>query len=663
MADGNDDFISGFMNDYFEESDEHLATLRGLLLSLDSLDGVQQIAPSTLEEMFRVFHSIKGISGMVELREAEMLAHELESYLRALRQREAILSPAGVDALVAGVDALERVIVARRENRAAPPVSGAIAEIAAVMPGGTSATLPTGVVGPPAGQQPQAEWVVTFVPSAALSDRGLNVDSVRARLRSLGTILHAAPKILPGGVAFEFGFSGELDDATREAWASDGMTVKRGTTMRPALDVPVDPLDLDSGDARALGLSPTPAAASHYVRVDLARLDDLMRMIGDLVISRARMSDTLARVERRVPAIEWREVHESSALIERQLRDLREGVVRIRLVPVGEIFRRMPFVVRDLAKQSGAKVRLVLEGQETEIDKYLIERMMDPILHIVRNAVSHAFEAPSERLAAGKPEEGTLRLSASTAGESVVIEIADDGRGIDGEAVARRARSAGMAVPEGPLDSAALLELICAPGFSTRDETDRGSGRGIGMAVVKSTIQQLSGALSLHTEPGRGTRFSIELPLTLSITEAMIAVVGNRTFAVPQGSVREVIEIDPASVRAIEAQEIAPYRGGVLPVLRLGKLFGIPEHPQRSLHAFVIGSGLDAVAIAVDRITGQREIVVRAFADRLIKVEGIVGATDLGDGRVVLILNLQALARMAQPDRGGADMAARTRSA
>ena len=661
MANGDDDFINGFMDDYFEESDEHLATVRSILLSLESLDDVQRIASSTLDEMFRIFHSIKGISGMVELRDAEMLAHEMESYLRALRQREAILTPAGVDALVAGVDALERVIVARRENRAAPPISVAIAGIAAVVPGGSSATAPTDVV-PQSGPLPRVEWVVTFVPSAALSERGLNVDSVRARLRSHGTILQAAPKILPGGVAFEFGFVGELDDATREAWASDGMTVKRAEET-PALDASADARDHEADGAKADDVAPAPGAASHYVRVDLARLDDLMRMIGDLVISRARLADTLTRVERRVPAIEWREVHESSALIERQLRDLREGVVRIRLVPVGEIFRRMPFVVRDLAKQSGAKVRLVLEGQETEIDKYLIERMMDPILHSVRNSVSHAFEAPSESRAAGKPEEGTLRLAAATAGESVVLEIADDGRGIDAESVARRARAAGMTVPEEPLDSAALLELICAPGFSTRDETDRGSGRGIGMAVVKSTIQQLSGALSLDTETGRGTSFTIELPLTLSITEAMIAVVGDRTFAVPQGSVREVIELDPTSLRAIEANEIAPYRGGVLPVLRLSRLFGIPEHPQRSLHAFVIGSGLEAVGIAVDRITGQREIVVRAFADNLIKVEGIVGATDLGDGRVVLILNLPALARMALPDPGGVDLATRTRSA
>jgi two-component system chemotaxis sensor kinase CheA len=388
--------------------------------------------------------------------------------------------------------------------------------------------------------------------------------------------------------------------------------------------------------------------------VDLAKLDELMRMIGDLVISRARLEDTLARIERLVPPVEWRAVHENSTALERQLRDLREGVVRVRLVPVGEIFRRMPFVVRDLAKDSTSKVRLVLQGQETEIDKYLIERMMDPVLHLVRNAVSHGFEPPAERRAANKPEEGTLTLSAAAAGDSVMLEIADDGRGIDAEAVRRRARSLGMAVPDGRLDDATLLDLICAPGFSTREETDRASGRGVGMSVVKSTIQQLNGTLAMDTEPGRGTRFIIELPLTLSITDAMIATVGDRTFAVPQSSVREVIEVDPSSLRAIENHEITPYRGGVLPIVRLSRLFGIAERPRRALHAFVIGTGLDAVGIAVDRIKGQREVVVRPMTDEMIKVEGIGGATDLGDGRVVLILNMGVLARLVRPRREAA---------
>jgi two-component system chemotaxis sensor kinase CheA len=271
--------------------------------------------------------------------------------------------------------------------------------------------------------------------------------------------------------------------------------------------------------------------------------------------------------------------------------------------------------------------------------------MMDPIVHLVRNAVSHGFETPDERRAAGKPEEGTLTLSAAAAGESVLIEIADDGRGIDAAEVVRRARLAGLAVPDGPIDAAGLLELLCAPGFSTRDETDRGSGRGVGMAVVKATIQQLNGTMSLHSEPGRGTRFSIELPLTLSITDAMIATVGDRTFAVPQAAVREVIEIDPAAVRRIENHEIAPYRGGTLPLVRLSQSFGLVERPRRVLHAFVIGTGLDAVAVVVDRIIGQREIVVRPTADPMIKVDGIAGATDLGDGRVVLILDMNGLAR------------------
>lgn len=656
MSSGDEQFIAGFMADYFAECEEHLAAIRGLLLTLERGVGETTIEPAVLEELFRSFHSIKGISGMVELREAEMLAHEMESYLRALRQRDALVSQAGVDALIAGVGALDDVLTARRDNRSAPPIGSALRQIAAVVPDVTGASSMPAVPAAQPGAPPQ--WIVTFVPSADLNQRGVNVDNVRMRLRERGTIGHAAPKIQASGIAFEFGFSGEIDDSTRAAWLADGITAQPAAL--PPTVAPVDDA-LASGRGVSEGLAPA-TSLSQYVRVDLNRLDELMRMIGDLVISRARLEGTLSRLERRVPAVEWRAVQEDSAALERQLRNLRQGVVRVRLVPIGEIFRRMPFVVRDLAKESGAQVRLVLDGQETEIDKYVIERMMDPVLHLVRNSVSHAFETPAERRAAGKPEEGTLRLAAATAGESVVLDIADDGRGIDGEEVVRRARSMGLRVPDGPVTSATLLELICTPGFSTRDETDRGSGRGVGMAVVKSMIQQLNGTLALETTPGRGTRFIIELPLTLSITDALIATVGDRTFAVPQGSVREVIEIDPASLRTIEGHEIAPYRGGALPIVRVARAFGIAEQPRRALHAFVVGAGLDAVGLAVDRISGQREIVVRTMTDAMIKVEGVAGATDLGDGRVVLILNLAALARRVPSARPRAAAASRGRA-
>ena len=631
---GETPFGADFMDDYFAECDEHLATIRRLLLDLEASVGADRAAaPQVIEELFRSFHSIKGISGMVELREAEMLAHHMESYLRVLRGRDTRLTAAGIDALVAGVAALERTIAARRDGGAAPAIDQVVGSLEAAAP----ASSPAPAAASP--EESRAGWRVTFAPSAALLARGVNVDSVRVRLREAGEIVSAAPKIVGGSVAFEFLFAGVLDEATLAGWRADGIEVE------PI--VAADPADLEPFDAAA-GEPASRLSPSHVVRVDLTRLDDLMRIIGDLVISRARLDDALARVEARVPAVEWRAVQEHGQTIERQLRDLREGLMRVRLVPVGEIFRRMPFVVRDLARDSGKRVRLEIRGQETEIDKFLIERMMDPVLHLVRNAVSHGFEPPAERIAAGKPEEGTLTLAGASVGDTVVLEVADDGRGVDAEAVAQHARAMGLAVPAGPLDSAAVLDLICSPGFSTRQETDRASGRGVGMAVVKTTIEELNGRLALQSAPGEGTRFVIELPLTLSITDALIAHVGDRTFAVPQGNVREVVEIEPAAIRSIEGHEIAPLRGGTLPILRLGRLFGIPERARRALHVFVVGTGLDAVGVAVDRVSGQREIVVRSMADAMVKAEGIAGATDLGDGRAVLILNLPDLARHAR---------------
>ncbi|HEY2149152.1 MAG TPA: chemotaxis protein CheW, partial [Vicinamibacterales bacterium] len=275
-------------------------------------------------------------------------------------------------------------------------------------------------------------------------------------------------------------------------------------------------------------------------------------------------------------------------------------------------------------------------------------RMMDPVLHLVRNAVSHGIEPPEERIAHGKRPEGTITLSASAAGELVTIEIADDGRGVDAGDVIARARQAGLPVPVGQLDSNAVLALLCAPGFSTKDEADRASGRGVGMAVVKETVERLSGTIALDSEAGVGTRFTIQLPLTLAIADALIGRVGLESFAVPQSVVREVIEVNASEVRQIEGNEIIPYREASLSIVRLARVFGIETPLSARFHVFVIGSGAGAVGFAVDRIVGQREIVVRAIADPLVRVDGISGATDLGDGRVVLILDPTALARLTR---------------
>jgi two-component system chemotaxis sensor kinase CheA len=635
------DFLAGFIEDYFAECDEHLRTVRRLLA--DARPTAAGLPPKAIDELFRAFHSIKGLSAMVELRDAERLSHHLESCLRLLRDREAELTAEGLDALISGTSVLERVIAARRAETAGPSIAAAVEALTAVASSAREDAAPA-LDAVPAREVPR--WRVVFAPSAALAARGVTVDRVRARLADNGTIVDAVPRVDDdGAITFEFVVENVTDPAVFDQWIEDGISARAETAV---------------ADRTVEEPAPAPAAAqapSHFVRVDLARLDELMRMIGDLVISRARMNEALARVERRVPAMEWRAVQETSHAMERQLRDLREGVMRVRLVRVGEIFERMPFVVRDLARESGRLVELDIDGQETEIDKYLVERMMDPVLHLVRNAVSHGIEPSDERRALGKQPAGRLTLRAAGVGDLVSIEIADDGRGVDVEAVRRQARAAGMAVGDGPLQGRELLDILCSPGFSTRSTADRAAGRGVGMAVVRSAVLELGGALTLDTAPGQGTRFLIELPLTLAITDAIIAEVGGQTFAVPQTSVREVVEVGGESIRALENHEIVTWRGAVLPLVRLSALFGMPARPGRMLHVFVIGGGAGATAVAVDRIRTQREIVVRPITDPLIRSEGITGATDLGDGRVVLILDLVRIARLA----AGAAAAARSR--
>jgi two-component system chemotaxis sensor kinase CheA len=657
--------FSDFLDDYFAECDEHLMGVRRLLLALEVSVGRVDINRTVLDELFRHFHSLKGISGMVELRPAEDLAHHLEDYLRALRQGEANLTAEGVDALFDGAQMLEQVIGGRRAGTAIPPIGSVVTRIerqvaqvtsaaertaaaAASVPGTGSRALPPSL----------PRWRCTFSPSADLVARGIRVDTVRKRLSSAGEILNAVPRVTSdGAIAFEFDLLARLDDGMVASWRDDGIAVEpiaiaeeaeAGAAQGLTSSVPDMALPVDNVASAASGLAP-----SHFVRVDLTRLDDLMRNVGDLVISRARLADTLTRVETRIPAGEWRAIQENAVAIDRQLRTLREGIMRVRLVPVGEIFRRMPFVVRDLARETGKRVRLELQGQGTEIDKFLIERMMDPVLHLVRNAISHGIETVEERIAAGKRPEGTIVLSAATAGEIVRIEISDDGKGIDADAVIARAKAGGLQVPQGTPEANHLLPLLCAPGFSTRDESDRASGRGVGMGVVQSAVEELSGSLSLETTPGAGARFVLELPVTLAITDALIAKVGSETFAVPQAAVREVIDVATSALLQVERNEMTPYRGAALPIVRLGRLFGLPETTRDHLHVFVVGAGAGALGIAVDRIVGQREIVVRAIADRLVRVEGISGATDLGDGHVVLILDPAVLARhmRERPDR------------
>ena len=467
---------------------------------------------------------------------------------------------------------------------------------------------------------------------------------VRTRLRSIGTLLDAKPRIVEGGVTFDFSVAVDPGKAPDESWAADGLRWE--STPLAVTPVPTTPLDVDA--------SATPAASvpgSSMVRVDLARLNGVMRLVGELVLSRSRLDELLSQASATDPRTLRDGLEETNAAMERQLRRLRESVMRIRLVPVGEVFERLRFAARDAIRESGRQVRLVFHGQSTEVDKLVVDRMLEPLLHLVRNAVCHGIESLDDRIARGKPAEGTLTLRASAAGDRILIEVEDDGAGIDVERVAELGFQRGLLAPNATLADAELLDLLCAPGFSTRSEVDRTSGRGVGMDVVRSTVRALAGELSLVSVRGAGTRFAIELPLTLMILDALLVQIGDQQMAVPQLSLREILQIDTSSIIAFENNDVMVYRGTMLPLVTLTHVFDIPASSSPSCYVLVVGTDAAPMGLLVDRVFGLREIVVHPVVDPLVAMPGIAGATELGDGRVSLILDPAALLRLAQVQR------------
>lgn len=683
----SDDFFSDFFDDYFAESDEHLTIVRRGLLTLETHLQNPPVPRSLLDELFRSFHTLKGLSGMVGVKEAEQLAHDMESYLRALREQQVNLSTEGMDALINGTKMLEQVIANCRTENPAPDITPIINQIFAILPDSdrtqtttakntsSSRTIISNSNAPlklkiEETNQLKAAidnglnvWRFEFTSAAELAERGINVNTVRERLQQLGQLIHSSPRVLPsGGIVFDFIIATTADETSFTEWENDGINwtaIELGEESLVADNIEHQHSNGQAATQVTVTSHTGSLATSNVVRVDLAKLDELMRMVGELVISRSRLEDNLARLDG-VSAPQMRPLRETNLALERQLRELRDGVMRVRLVPIGEVFARMQFVVRDLARESQKQVILKLSGQETEIDKFVVERMMDPLLHLVRNSVSHGLETETERIKNGKPPAGKLALRASTAGEMVIIEIEDDGRGVDVEKVAKTARQSGLIGDDVVLDTSTVLDLICSPGFSTREQADLTSGRGVGMAVVKNTILELGGNLTLLTTPGAGTCFRIELPLTLAIADALIVSVAGQTYAIPQTSVREVIEIKPESITVLQNNEILSYRNNVLPLIRLAHVFKLnneavkgkqlsPDIAERSniivnnhhksVYALVVGTGLDIVGLLVDRVLAQQEIVVRSLNDPLIQVMGISGATELGDGGVVLILD------------------------
>ncbi len=647
------DLFASFLDDYFAECDEHLTAIRQNLLLFEQFVNQPPIDRSLLDKLFGSFHSVKGLSAMVGLKDAEQLAHEMESYLRTLRDKQAVLTPEGIDALINSTKMLEQVINAHRVKNAGREETGDnFSAVLSIPPPPVS--LPAIELKPEELKQLTQQlangakaWQVEFVPGREKADRGLSVNTIRSRLQAIGLLIHASPRAIDNaGIVFDFVIATHAEASTFLNCEEDGLTyapyIFPETTQSENANERISQ-NIDERTSPPGKAAPPPSSIpSNVVRVDLTRLDEIMRIVGELVVTRARLTENLKNLADIVPSSQLRALRETAFTLEHQLRDLRDGVMRVRLVPIGELFARMQFAIRDLAKESQKQIELELSGQSTEIDKFLVDRTIDPLLHLVRNAVSHGLESEAERIAAGKPKEGKICLRASSAGEMVIIEVEDDGRGVDVEKVTKRAKEQELLGTDATPDLATILDVICSPGFSTREQADLTSGRGVGMAVVKNTVTELGGSLAFDTEVGKGTRFIIQLPLTLAIADALIVSVGGQTFAIPQSGIREVVQVKNNAIPLWENSETIAHRGAILSLVRLGRVFNLPLFPITDSIA-IISNGLNPIAIAVDRILRQQEIVVRPLTDPLVQTPGISGATELGDGQVVLIIDILAL--------------------
>jgi two-component system chemotaxis sensor kinase CheA len=383
------------------------------------------------------------------------------------------------------------------------------------------------------------------------------------------------------------------------------------------------------------------------VRVDIRKLDRLMNVVGELVLvkngvarlaERLRAGDEVARL--------GLELFREARALDRRLAELQSGVLEVRMVPLGQIFEKLARMVHKVARELGKEVDFQVEGSEVELDKLIVEELSDPLMHLIRNALDHGVEPPDARAAAGKPRLAAVRLAAAQKGSRVVIAVEDDGAGMDERRIRDAAVRRGLVSAEAAAELGRIeaLNLIFLPGFSTAREVTALSGRGVGMDVVRNNIGNLSGIIDVHTEPGRGTRFEITLPVTLAIVRALVVGVSGQSYAVPLNSVLEILEVRPAEIRTIETREVVSLRGATVPLVRLGRHFGLaPSEAPGALYVVVVGLAQRRLGIAVDSLQGQSDVVVKPLGRALAGVRGIAGATDLGGRRTVLVLDVGAI--------------------
>ncbi|HTP67063.1 MAG TPA: chemotaxis protein CheA, partial [Geobacteraceae bacterium] len=590
------------------------------------------------------------------------LAHNLENLLDSLRLGKIMLTQTILNVLF---DSLELLGTLVRETATGggqePNIASAIerinSSIAATSP--EEAESPLLKLGLP---QKTLNTLTEYEEHRLLENvkKGRNIYSVRASfsldtfdqelaeltelLKGSGEVISTLPSAGAGielDICFEILFGSEKDAGAITAMVDrENVVVEQLGNAAADEEVAGSP-EIEAASDTTADSQLSAKSFSRTVRVDIGKLDELMNIVGELVLSHSMIADLANRMRRDGHFTLAGDLGKSAKDLERKLNELQKGVMDIRMIPVGQLFEKMTRIVRKLSREQGKKVELKLLGANTELDKLIIEDISDPLMHIVRNAIDHGIESPLERIRAGKDEKGTIKLSSYQKGNHVIIEVEDDGRGIDLAKVRRKALEKGLIKSVEAITDREALELVFLPGFSTSEAVSSVSGRGVGMDVVRNNIAALSGMVDIDSRLGTGSRVIITLPITLAIIKALVIGSSRRTYAIPITSVLETLMIEERDILTVERKKVIQLRESTLPLLHLGDFFGTegPADGSGSVYVVVVGVAEKRLGIVVDDLFGQQDIVIKSLGETFRKCRGISGAADLGDQHTILVLD------------------------
>ncbi|NOT58351.1 MAG: chemotaxis protein CheA [Deltaproteobacteria bacterium] len=667
------DEYNQFRDLFFEEAAEHIETMEGALLRLEG----HADDPELLHRIFRGAHSIKGGSGMLGFGDLGRFTHLLESLLDRMRAGTVVVTPELIDLLLRATDALKALLAAAKADL---PVSITTEQVLLELEQLRDAHAPGTGPRPRLASRTSSSVVryqVRFLPGADLFRQGIDpllllrnlgalgeVVTVQADLSRLPALEQMDPERCyltwtvqlrtektPDEINEVFAFVLDSSEVTItaldrvevlevEAPVADG--VDRGPRLADPQVSPVSP------SSAGVGLqSRAESQEISSLRVSTEKIDKLINLVGELVITQSKLTQSV----RHISAETMEQLQATVAVLERHTRELQEHVLAVRMLPIGNMFSRFPRLVRDLSASLKKEVTLHLGGEETELDKGMLERLVDPLTHLIRNALDHGLETPDERRNAGKEEQGVIRVQAAHQGGKVIVEVSDDGRGLPTERIREKGIALGLIAATDALSTEQIHALIFQPGFSTTTTVTDVSGRGVGLDVVKRNVDAINGSVSVASLPGRGTRFLLKLPLTLAILDGLSLRVGEHTYLLPLINILESIQPRPEQVKTVLGQgEVLIVRGEVVPLLRLHRLFDIPTQttdPSQGLAVIVEHDGR-MVALLVDELLDQQQVVIKSLEANFRKIEGIAGATILGDGRVALILDVGGLVMLAR---------------